>query len=164
MTEPDPTRDSLDSERLGYAPRFRTDNRGTLIEGNEDQQPTVVRSRIPRKDQESWQTESPTSPPRPSTKPSTGADKPVVVDFWAEWCGPCKKIAPILGEIAGERDETPITKLNVDDNPDIAMKYSVMSIPTLLVFDKGEVVGRITGAKSKGALLEEIDGFLATSR
>jgi thioredoxin 1 len=92
-----------------------------------------------------------------------GADNPVVVDFWAEWCGPCKKIAPILSEIAGERDELSITKLNVDDNPDIAMKFSVMSIPTLLVFDKGEVVGRITGAKSKGALLEEIDGFLATS-
>jgi thioredoxin 1 len=93
-----------------------------------------------------------------------GADKPIVVDFWAEWCGPCKKIAPILGEIASERDELTISKLNVDDNPDIAMKFSVMSIPTLLVFDKGEVVGRITGAKSKGALLEEIDGFLATSR
>ena len=93
-----------------------------------------------------------------------GADTPVVVDFWAEWCGPCKKIAPILSEIAGERDGLAITKLNVDDNPDIAMKYSVMSIPTLIVFDKGEVVGRITGAKSKGALLEEIDGFLAPSR
>ena len=92
-----------------------------------------------------------------------GADKPVIVDFWAEWCGPCKKIAPILSEIAGERDELSVTKLNVDDNPDIAMKFSVMSIPTLLVFDKGEVVGRITGAKSKGALLEEIDAFLATS-
>ena len=92
-----------------------------------------------------------------------GAAEPVIVDFWAEWCGPCKKIAPILGEIAGERAELSVTKLNVDDNPDIAMKFSVMSIPKLLVFDKGEVVGRITGAKSKGALLEEIDGFLATS-
>ena len=93
-----------------------------------------------------------------------GAEGTVIVDFWAEWCGPCKKIAPILGEIAGERDDLSITKLNVDDNPDIAMKHSVMSIPTLIVFDKGEVIGRITGAKSKGALLEEIDGFLATSR
>lgn len=93
-----------------------------------------------------------------------GADGPVIVDFWAEWCGPCKKIAPILSEIAGEREELSVTKLNVDDNPDIAMKYSVMSIPTLIVFDKGEVIGRITGAKSKGALLEEIDGFLTTSR
>ena len=92
-----------------------------------------------------------------------GSDKPVVVDFWAEWCGPCKKIAPIMEEIAGERDGLSIAKLNVDDNPDVAMKYNVMSIPTLIVFDKGEVVGRITGAGSKGALLQEIDGFLATS-
>jgi thioredoxin 1 len=92
------------------------------------------------------------------------ADRPLVVDFWAEWCGPCKKIAPILSEIASERDGLAISKLNVDDNPDIAMRFSVMSIPTLLVFDGGEVVGRITGAKSKGALLEEIDGFLTTSR
>ena len=93
-----------------------------------------------------------------------GSDKPVVVDFWAEWCGRCKKITPILEEIAGERSDLAITKLNVDENPDIAMKYSVMSIPTLIVFDKGEVVDRITGAKSKAAFLEEIDGFLAISR
>ena len=68
------------------------------------------------------------------------SETPIVVDFWAEWCGPCKMIAPILGEIATEQaGKVTIAKLNVDENPDLAMRFNVMSIPTLLVFDKGEV-------------------------
>jgi thioredoxin 1 len=92
------------------------------------------------------------------------ADKPIVVDFWAEWCAPCKMIAPILSEIAAEQAGVTIAKLNVDENPEIAMRYNVMSIPTLLIFDKGEVRKKIVGAKGKGQLLEELNEFLPTSR
>jgi thioredoxin 1 len=93
-----------------------------------------------------------------------GADTPVVVDFWAEWCGPCKMIAPILSEIANEQSgKVTVAKLNVDENPDLAMRYNVMSIPTLLVFNKGELAKRLVGAKGKGQLLQELDEFLVTS-
>ena len=92
------------------------------------------------------------------------SDTPVVVDFWAEWCGPCKMIAPILSEIALEQaGKVTIAKLNVDENPDLAMRFNVMSIPTLLVFNKGEVAKRLVGAKGKGQLLQELDEFLPTS-
>ncbi len=92
-------------------------------------------------------------------------DTPVVVDFWAEWCGPCKMIAPILGEIADEQaGHLTVAKLNVDENPDIAMRFNVMSIPTLIVFHKGEPAKRLVGAKGKGQLLQELNEFLPTSR
>jgi len=86
---------------------------------------------------------------------------PVLVDFWAEWCGPCKMVAPILDEIAGEKaGAVTIAKLNVDDNIRTAQRFEVMSIPTMILFKDGEVVMRIVGAKSKAALLADIEAHL----
>jgi thioredoxin 1 len=92
------------------------------------------------------------------------ADKAVLVDFWAEWCGPCKMIAPLLEEIAVEQaDKLTVAKLNVDDNPQIALRFEVMSIPTMIVFKDGEPVSRLVGARPKNRLLSDLADVLATA-
>ena len=91
-----------------------------------------------------------------------GSDKPIMVDFWAEWCGPCRAVSPILDQLASEHSEKiDVVKLNVDDNPETAIKYQITSIPTMKVFRGGEVVKTVMGAKPKPALEADLAEFLA---
>ena len=88
-------------------------------------------------------------------------EKPVVVDYWAEWCGPCRQVSPVLEEIAAERaDKIEVVKLNVDENPVTSRRYGILNIPTLSVFKDGEVVKEIVGARPKSALLRELADFI----
>jgi thioredoxin 1 len=89
------------------------------------------------------------------------SDKPVLVDFWAPWCGPCRIVAPHLEELAGEREDLRVVKLNVDENPQVSSQFNVMSIPTLLLFKHGQVAHQIIGALPKNRLVAEIEPALA---
>ena len=82
------------------------------------------------------------------------ADKPVLLDFWASWCAPCRMVVPIIEEIANEREDIKVGKINVDEQPELASKFSIMSIPTLVVMKNGKIVQQVSGMRPKNAILE----------
>jgi len=90
-----------------------------------------------------------------------GSSKAFVLDFWAPWCGPCRMMEPVLKEVAAEYDQITVGKLNVDENPAVATRFDILSIPTLLVFKDGQVAKKIVGARSKKQLVDELAPWLA---
>jgi thioredoxin 1 len=91
-----------------------------------------------------------------------GSDTPVLVDFWAEWCVPCHMVSPVVEQLGVEQgDKLKVAKFNIDENPDVTRRYGVMSIPSLILFKGGEEVARVIGAKSKEAILRDLDAHIA---
>ena len=91
-----------------------------------------------------------------------GSERPVLVDFWAEWCVPCHMVSPVVEEIGRDKgDDLQVAKLNIDENPDVTRRFGVMSIPTLMLFKDGKEIARVVGARGKDALLKEIDPHVA---